>query len=263
MTAAGVFAVFSSATAVLVLMGTGVSLLVRGNRVRAGVAMTAWGVAFVVAYFGVYRAAAAGAYMQTYWAADFLTPATYLPGGRAWGVLSHSFVEALVLRPVPGLVAWGATAAFVAGLWRLVRARGWSVVALLVGPIGATMVASLVRGYPFNWRLLLFTVPLVVLLLAASLDWVAEGKGPVVRRGMTTAAVAVTAGATGRRYLTPLSHRAGAPTRSVLGARASPWGARLRLQRRHSRLGMVRYQLARARLAGTRLTRRLGGWRPG
>ncbi|HYK10161.1 MAG TPA: glycosyltransferase family 39 protein [Gemmatimonadales bacterium] len=189
--AAGGVAVCLSSTAVLVLAGAGLAMLLHGHRVRASGVIAAWVASFAVAYFAFYRATATGGYMQTYWAADFLTPATYALDGRAWGVLSHSFVEALVLRPVPTAVALGATALFLIGLGRIKRARGWSGVALLAGPIGATILASLVRRYPFNWRLLLFAVPLAVLLLGGTLAWGLDERRAAVRRAVVVAAAVV------------------------------------------------------------------------
>lgn len=218
----GVIALFASAPAAFVVAGAGLARLWEERRRPAGaLALSAgWGLAFAAAYGLVYRRAATGPYMQTYWAADFLTPSTYAPGGRAWPVLAHSFIEALALRPVPGVVALAATAILLMGLWWMRRVRGAGTVLLAAGPLVLTVAASLVRRYPFTWRLLQFAVPLVVLLLGAAVAWAME-RGRIWRRGAiggsALALLALTAVNVSHPYRT-------APVRSLL----SRWSAERR-----------------------------------
>jgi hypothetical protein len=70
---------------------------------------------------------------------------------------------------------WPAYAAMilaVAGCWRLYRQKKLGLVAW---PIALTLLAAALRKYPFDDRLILFLVPMVVLMMAASLDGIAGG----------------------------------------------------------------------------------------
>jgi hypothetical protein len=88
-----------------------------------------------------------------------------------------------------------ATVACLAGLLALGRRRV-ALAALLLAPLLLVVVAAVARKYPLDGRLTLFLVPLILLLLAASVDVLAPvtgGRAPVssLAIGLLVAVVAV------------------------------------------------------------------------
>jgi hypothetical protein len=131
----------------------------------------------VAIYRGIYRGAAAGQFMQRFWAPDFLVPRAFGFHGRAYGILRNSFLEALLLRPTPTVLATIFCLMALLGIvWVGIR-KGWGRAWLVVGPVVMTAVASSFRRYPFSWRLLQFAVPLAALWVAAGGVWLADGVG--------------------------------------------------------------------------------------
>ena len=166
----GAIAVCLSTPALFVLAAIGTCLAIDKWRTRWAclvLGAVAWLGPFAAIYFTIYRSAAAGQFMQRFWASDFLTPASFGVHGRAYGILRNSFLEALLLRPSPGSLATIFCLVALLGIVWLGRKRGWRHVWLLVGPVVMTAIASSFRRYPFSWRLLQFAVPLVALWLAA------------------------------------------------------------------------------------------------
>ena len=173
----GFVAVCLSTPALFVLATIGIYLTVTKWRTRwalLGIAALAWLGPFTVIYRLIYRAAAAGQFMQQFWASDFLVPTAFGVHGRAYGILRNSFVEALLLRPTPALVATIFCLIALLGIIRVGSRAGWGPLWLVAGPVVITAVASSFRRYPFSWRLLQFAVPLVALWLAAAGAWFAE-----------------------------------------------------------------------------------------
>ena len=78
---------------------------------------------------------------------------------------------------VAGLLAMGLFAIGVVSLWKN-RERG--VLALLLGPIALTMLASALHRYPFHGRVLIFLVPGLLLPVAEGIAAIGRWKGPVV-----------------------------------------------------------------------------------
>ena len=175
--ALGAIGVCVSTPALFVLAAIGVSLTIIKWRTRGAqlalVALFSLG-PFAAIYAGIYRPAAAGQFMQRFWAPDFLTPAAFGLHGRAYGILRNSFVEALLLRPTPGVLAAIFCLVLLFGLAWITAKRGWGTMWLVVGPVVVTAVASSFRRYPFSWRLLQFAIPLVALWVAAAGAWLSE-----------------------------------------------------------------------------------------
>ena len=173
----GAIGVCLSTPALFVLAAIGVSLTIFRWRTRwaqlALLALCSLG-PFAGIYAGIYRPAAAGQFMQRFWAPDFLTPAAFGLHGRAYGILRNSFLEALLLRPTPGVLAAIFCLILLFGLSWITAKRGWGTLWLVVGPLVVTAVASSFRRYPFSWRLLQFAMPLVALWIAAGGAWLSQ-----------------------------------------------------------------------------------------
>ncbi|HEX4561170.1 MAG TPA: glycosyltransferase family 39 protein [Gemmatimonadales bacterium] len=167
----GALAIPLSAAALLILASIGICLTFSHWRTRWGalaVAAVLWLGFFALIYTTVYRDTAASVFMQRFWVHDFLIPRSFGIHGRAWGILKNSFIEALLLRPTPDLLAFFFCLVVLVGLVWITRQKGFFALWLLVGPVLFTGVASSVYRYPFSWRLLQFAVPLVALWLAAA-----------------------------------------------------------------------------------------------
>lgn len=204
--AAGAAAVWMSHPAALVLAGVGAVLAAR--RLRSGDESGArgllpvwagWATSFAVLYAVSLRHIGADPVLKQYWAGGFPPRPPTAGGTVAWlwratgAVLAHPGG----LGPaVP--VALGAAL----GAWVLAH-RQPAAAALVAAPLGVLLVASALGRYPARDRLLLFAVPLLILLLAAS----AEAPGRLAAAGLATAlGVAVVpafdAAATARRPTT-------------------------------------------------------------
>jgi hypothetical protein len=191
----GVVAVALSTPALFTLAALGGWLLAIRWRTRWAfltLSVVAWLGLFSAEYVGIYRDAAAGRFMQRFWAADFLTPQAFGLHGRAYGILRNSFLEALLLRPSPVLVATLFCLVALAGLVWLAGRKGRSAPWVLAGPVLMTVLASMFRRYPFSWRLLQFAVPLAGIWLAAGGFAVGEAvKGSRVGRALWWGAAGV------------------------------------------------------------------------
>jgi len=178
----GVLASVSMSPAPFVLTGVGLTLLlspavrrVKQSWLWLGAAPVLWSSCFVAAYFTVYRAAGASAYMQRFWVPHFLSPT--LPGLpekiartssqalKLWFVSDGGWfrMPLAALLIVPMIV--GAVA---------LHRRRHPVLALFVLPVALAIVASAFRHYPVAPRLMLFSMPGALLLLAAGTDHLAR-----------------------------------------------------------------------------------------
>ncbi len=169
----GLVVALASSTAPFILAGAGLALvLVPEVRAARGgwpwlLAMGAvWGGAFGAEYLLVYRAASDSAYMQRFWTPYFLSPALPGLGAKLVDVTGEALQE-WFFAPGGGwrrVAALGLALPVLCGAWA-VRRRPW-VLALLLVPPGAAVLASVVRAYPAAPRLLLFASPGIALLLA-------------------------------------------------------------------------------------------------
>jgi hypothetical protein len=141
--------------------------------VRVSVVALSWAAAFAALLVTVFRpvvdhAAPLGRFMQWYWATNFLTSDP--PGPRTkvsallWAVLPNTFLGAGAL---PGMTM--ALALVVAlGVAALVTNGRARIAVLLIVPIIAVVIASMLRRYPIAERLVLFAAPLTALLIASA-----------------------------------------------------------------------------------------------
>jgi hypothetical protein len=180
LTISGAVAVLLSAPALFVgaavLLGLGVAS-VRGRRrhhlSRLALLALLWGAIFGAAYLAWYAANAGAPYMRHFWAPTFLRPGTPPLLDRLRFAVAETgctltcWRGLLDLSPVLMLLA----ALGVAVLW---RRRGSEYAVLVVGPLAAAAGASAMGSYPIATRLLLFTAPLLCVMVAGGIVWVAS-----------------------------------------------------------------------------------------
>jgi hypothetical protein len=166
----GALAVWFSHPALFMLGGAGLVHAASALRARSGAALAGivatggvWLASLAACYVLVLRVPGNGEMMRTFWARAFMPLPPRSPEDLRWFV--DTFFDAL-LSPggfaVPGLVG----IPLVLGGGVLLR-TDWRRFWLLVGPALLALLASGLKRYPFEGRLLLFLVPAALLLIAA------------------------------------------------------------------------------------------------
>ncbi len=125
-----------------------------------------WGLSFLVLYWVSLRNLTNNVTLIGYWESSFapFPPVTF--SRLAW-----YFESFLGLFRVPGglrLEGLGALA-FVTGCWAVGHEEIWKLSALVI-PLLLTLVASALHLYPFGGRLVLFSAPIVILLVGQGVD---------------------------------------------------------------------------------------------
>jgi arylsulfatase A-like enzyme len=176
--ALGAALVFFSDAVVFVLAGCGLvaaqAAWRRGDHVglfRLTGVGAAWCAAVAGAYGLTMRHAMASGMLQHYWAHAFLPlpPASLDDIARVGEALVEFFAKPIgFVPPLLGAIL------FVVGFVAMLRRRPVDLACLLL-PLGLVLAASGLRVYPFEGRLLLFCVPLVVPVIAAGVERVHTG----------------------------------------------------------------------------------------
>ena len=170
---AGTLAPWFSLPSVFVLAGLGGCLIVQsavnGNRrltLALGLMATLWVASFAVEYFLCLRAVSAEPELIQYWSGSF---APFPP--RSVADLRWYGAKAIYLfEPVVGLRARHlALGVFLIG-FGLIGKRKPLVGACLGLTVATVVAASAVGKYPFNGRLILFLMPILILPLATSIE---------------------------------------------------------------------------------------------
>jgi hypothetical protein len=183
----GILATWLSHPSIFVLASGGVWLFTRVLMARrwgeAGWLMgvgALWLSSFDGCYLVSLRLLGDGVFMWTWWDFAFLPipPLSWADLQRDFWAFANVFTNPVgIVTPigpiVAGLLAMGL---FAIGGLSLRRSRERGVLALLLGPIALTMLASALHRYPFHGRVLIFLVPGLLLP-------VAEGVAAIGRRG--------------------------------------------------------------------------------
>lgn len=175
---AGAIAVLASLPAIMVLGGVIAALIlsprVRGSRgwlTRVSAAAILWAVLFVVLYLTVYRPTPAGhAYQQAYWAPTLLVPGAPHFVARVMRFAGIVLVSPFDREAPPLIIAACYAVTFAVGLLAIARrSDGIELLALLLVPLLAVVLASVIGLYPLGSRLLLFAAPLTIIVDGAAL----------------------------------------------------------------------------------------------
>jgi hypothetical protein len=185
---AGILGVWLSHPAVFVAAGLGLTLSVsawlagdRRKTMLSAWAVAAWAASFLVHYALVLRGSDPTGFLGRFWADGFPPLPPRSLAELLWPV--RTFFDFFVDPAGLGLAGLAA-AAFAMGCWRYGR-RDPRVLALLLSPGVFTLLAALLRLYPFPTsgsldayplpgRVVLFLVPSAVILVAAGLGGVAR-----------------------------------------------------------------------------------------
>jgi len=194
----GAIAVLASLPAIMVLGGVIAALLlsprVRGSGAwgwRLAAAAILWALLFIGLYLTVYRPTPAGqAYQQAYWAPTLLVPGAphFVP--RVMRFAGIVLVSPFDREAPPLIIAACYAVTFAAGLVAIARrSDGFELLALLLVPVMAVAMASVIGLYPLGSRLLLFAAPLTVIVDAAAVVFLIGLPGRRLPRALYAALV--------------------------------------------------------------------------
>lgn len=141
--------------------------------------LIAAGVIYLAVYVSLYRPVAQNAFMQRFWITFFLDPSLPDFGARFQTALGTGFRDLLLAEGG----SWRLPAAllfmipFAIGARAIQVRHGTAAMLLCTAPWVVALLASALRRYPFAPRLMLFSAPLVIVLVAAGVgaaaDWLA------------------------------------------------------------------------------------------
>ena len=172
--ALGVFALSFSFPALFVLAGIGITLLVhywkdKQRLLWTIVAGTIWAATFLAIYFLLLRHQTQDSYLITFW--DNLLSFMPMPPWRelSWFPKALSGLFFIVAGLSSHLVL--VIPIYVLGLWGFWREKKWQWVLALTIPIGLNIMVSGFQKYPFHGRLILYTLPLIFIVLGKGIDF--------------------------------------------------------------------------------------------
>ncbi|HLO33552.1 MAG TPA: glycosyltransferase family 39 protein [Anaerolineales bacterium] len=173
LTALGTLALCFSYTALFIIAGIGITLLIhywRNSQKLRWIALTGmiWMGTFLALYFLLLRQQTQDPYLITFW--DNLLSFMPMP---PWRDLSW-FPKALdgLFFVVAGL---SSSVVFVIpiyalGLWGFLKEKKWQWALVLTIPVGLNIVVSGFQKYPFHGRLILYLLPLIFIVLGKGID---------------------------------------------------------------------------------------------
>jgi hypothetical protein len=163
---AGALAIWFSHPALFVLAAIGIILLVHNRKHFMPVVAVggAWLASFAVLYLVSLRWLSSNEFLLGFWQ-EFFMP---MPPEFSW--LWNAF---LGLFRDPGGLDGFAPALFAAALTGglVLARRRWQVAGIILLPFFFVLAASALQKYPFSGRLMLFSAPLLFILLGACIDW--------------------------------------------------------------------------------------------
>ncbi|MGD0766605.1 MAG: hypothetical protein ABSB42_00120 [Tepidisphaeraceae bacterium] len=180
----GALAIWFSHPAVFVLAGIGAAAVLQWPQdkshrriVNVLFLAAAWVASFCLNYWFCLRKLTHNDYLQHYWAdiAGAFAPPPISLDNLTW--YKRNFLE--LFRNFSIEFQGLAALAFVVGAIEIHRV-GRHLPAMLLTPLAAALAASALHQYPFEWRLLLFAVPPITIIVAAGLDFPWKGELRVV-----------------------------------------------------------------------------------
>jgi hypothetical protein len=175
----GAIAIWFSHPATFVLAGIAVTLLIRAylehdrEALRRTVLIGAtWALSFGICYLVSLRHLRSDQALLDYWRNNLPTHPLLSLHNLRW--IADSFLQ---MFSDPGqLTDFLGAAFFIAGCLALVQGNR-RLCGLLLAPVAVTLLAAMVGRYPFGGRLLLFLLPLLALVTAQGLVWLASNTG--------------------------------------------------------------------------------------
>jgi hypothetical protein len=198
--ATGVVACLFSLPAVFVLAGLWASyaaVALRAENRRQGLIFVAlagfiWSAAFSVIYITL-LAPNASAYLRKWWLP--LDLSVHLRDVNLGSLIAHGFLDPSLSigSRIPMPVFAAGCICLILGGYAIAKLRGSQVALLFVTPLVLCLAAALVGQWYLAPRLMLFTAPLCVVLMAATICWLTKFMGGITVPVRVIAAVAIVA----------------------------------------------------------------------
>lgn len=166
----GAVSIWLSHPAVFVLAGIAVTFLIFGTdeeerktrMARLAILFSLWGASFAVCYFLVLRHLSSNQSLLIDWSAAFVPWPFWSVDAAKW--FAVKFVE--IFRSPLGLELGGLAALCLIAGGAFMFSRKRRELCILVLPVCLTLMAAALHKYPFSGRMILFTVPALLLLIA-------------------------------------------------------------------------------------------------
>lgn len=164
----GLVAFFFSFISVFCLGAIGLVMLWQDRKsfdmrlVRLAAIFACWGIGFVLIYLVQIRNYDPSPDWKDLWGNAFLRTSLFSVDGAIWlrDCLSHVGSNPVGIAPASIGCLF-----LIFGFFRLARVSFFRA-CILIGPVAAALVAAIVGHYPFNGRVILFTAPLIILLMS-------------------------------------------------------------------------------------------------
>jgi len=187
--AAGFAAIWFSQPSIFVLGGIFLAMIVQWRSRKspqplkhAAVMALAWGIAFALVYFFNLRDLSNNEYLHWFWGAkmDAFAPLPTSIAAMRW--YHRNVLELFHFLCSDYLEILGALMCFV-GAWSFWKLRK-TIAVMLLAPGVLAMIASGMRMYPFGSRLALFLDPMLIIMIAAGVEYLWQ-------RGITVLAIPI------------------------------------------------------------------------
>jgi len=178
--AVGALCILISYPSVFVLAGCGLVLFCfewsrSQRRIAARLALMAalWAVLFLANYLVL--VIPVSEQLRAYWKSGFAPSPLFSSEAAFW--LARAPLRALYGNALGRAPFWLAAGTFGIGCVWLFLADGW-LLALLLSPAAAALLAAALHQYPFSGRVILFLVPPYLMLMAAGLEFIWDSLSP-------------------------------------------------------------------------------------
>ena len=206
--AGGGVAMFFSQPIVFVLASVGIAAMLDRRFRSSGVwrkycvlSAAVWLTVFAVLLWFSYRSTMQSAYMRAFWSPNFMTPSS--PDFR--DRLSNSVVLTLGIFHIVHIRAIILGPLFLVGLYEITRKSGGLIALIAAGPFGLVLLSAALKQYPIVTRLVMFTVPILLLIYASGIvliaDLIPQGFSNLAFVVLSCALILPTAVTTGRQAI--------------------------------------------------------------
>ncbi len=160
-----------------------------------------WLIVFVPLLRFSYRATMQSAYMNMFWSSNFIT----LNSPDFRDRLSAAVALSLGISHIIGIRTIILSGLFLVGLYGIMKKSGRLIAMVVAAPFGLMLLASVLKQYPIVTRLLLFSVPILLLIYASGISLIADliphGLSNLAFIGLAGVLILPTAVATGKQAI--------------------------------------------------------------
>ena len=206
--AGGAVAMFFSQPVIFLLASVGIAAVLDRRFRSSGIwrnyciiAAAVWLMIFSLLLRVSYRPTMQSAFMRAFWSPNFITLSS--PDFR--DKLSSSLVVLLGVSHLVHIRAIILSGLFLVGLYGIRKKSGEMIAVVAAGPFGLVLLAAVLKQYPIVERLVMFSVPILLLIYASGIsviaDLISEGFSNLVFVALSCVLILPTAVETGRQAI--------------------------------------------------------------